>query len=355
MQMDAAETIELILSRWAAARIRQVFPAADLSKIALDVVPTADEKFGDYQCNACMALAKQLKQPPRNVAQAVIHQAELPDAVTALDIAGPGFLNFKLNPDWLARRMMQALDDPKLGTPALGAGRTVVLDYSSPNVAKPMHIGHIRSTVIGHALDQLHRFTGYRVIADNHLGDWGTQFGILLLGWKRDRNEDALRADPIAELERIYKTTNAACDADPAQRELARLELVKLQQGDAENLKIWETMQRVSQAQFDSIYQRLGVKFDVTLGESFYNPQLPGVVEDLVARGVARETDGALGVFTTGETPEKMTRTASTKTASGRTIPVWCARATAASTMPPPILRRWCTACRRGRPKPSST
>lgn len=305
MQMDAAETIELILSRWAAARIRQVFPDADLSKVALDVVPTADEKFGDYQCNACMALAKQLKQPPRNVAQAVIHQAELPDAVTALDIAGPGFLNFKLNPDWLARRMMQALDDPKLGTPALGAGRTVVLDYSSPNVAKPMHIGHIRSTVIGHALDQLHRFTGYRVIADNHLGDWGTQFGILLLGWKRDRNEDALRADPIAELERIYKTTNAACDADPAQRELARLELVKLQQGDAENLKIWETMQRVSQAQFDSIYQRLGVKFDVTLGESFYNPQLPGVVEDLVARGVARETDGALGVFTTGETPEK--------------------------------------------------
>jgi arginyl-tRNA synthetase len=305
MQMDAAETIELILSRWAAARIRQVFPDADLSKIALDVVPTADEKFGDYQCNACMALAKQLKQPPRNVAQAVIHQAELPDAVTALDIAGPGFLNFKLNPDWLARRMMQALDDPKLGTPALGAGRTVVLDYSSPNVAKPMHIGHIRSTVIGHALDQLHRFTGYRVIADNHLGDWGTQFGILLLGWKRDRTEDALRADPIAELERIYKTTNAACDADPAQRELARLELVKLQQGDAENLKIWETMQRVSQAQFDSIYQRLGVKFDVTLGESFYNPQLPGVVEDLVARGVARETDGALGVFTTGETPEK--------------------------------------------------
>jgi arginyl-tRNA synthetase len=305
MQMDAAETIELILSRWAAARIRQVFPDADLSKVPLDVVPTADEKFGDYQCNACMALAKQLKQPPRNVAQAVIHQAELPDAVTALDIAGPGFLNFKLNPDWLARRMMQALDDPKLGTPALGAGRTVVLDYSSPNVAKPMHIGHIRSTVIGHALDQLHRFTGYRVIADNHLGDWGTQFGILLLGWKRDRNEDALRADPIAELERIYKTTNAACDADPAQRELARLELVKLQQGDAENLKIWETMQRVSQAQFDSIYQRLGVKFDVTLGESFYNPQLPGVVEDLVARGVARETDGALGVFTTGETPEK--------------------------------------------------
>ncbi len=305
MQTDAAETIELILSRWAAERIRKIFPDADLSKVALDVVPTADEKFGDYQCNACMALAKQLKQAPRTVAQAVVNQAELPPAVTSVDIAGPGFLNFQLSPDWLAKRMMQVLADPKLGTPALGAGRTVVLDYSSPNVAKPMHIGHIRSTVIGHALDQLHRFTGYRVIADNHLGDWGTQFGILLLGWKRDRREAALQADPIAELERIYKTTNAACDADPAQRELARLELVKLQQGDAENLKIWETMQQLSQAQFDSVYQRLGVKFDVTLGESFYNPQLPGVVEDLVKQGVARETDGALGVFSPGGLAEK--------------------------------------------------
>ena len=305
MQTDAAETIELILSRWAAERIRKIFPDADLSKVALDVVPTADEKFGDYQCNACMALAKQIKQPPRTVAQAVIHQAELPPAVDSVEIAGPGFLNFKLNAEWLAKRMMQVLGDPKLGTPALGAGRTVVLDYSSPNVAKPMHIGHIRSTVIGHALDQLHRFTGYRVIADNHLGDWGTQFGILLLGWKRDRNDAALQADPIAELERIYKTTNAACDADPAQRELARLELVKLQQGDAENLAIWHAMQQLSQAQFDSIYTRLGVKFDVTLGESFYNPQLPGVVEDLVKQGVARETDGALGVFSPGGLPEK--------------------------------------------------
>ena len=302
---EKAETIELILSRWAADRIRAVYPEADLSRVPLDVVPTADEKFGDYQCNASMALAKQLKQPPRQVAQAIITQAELPPAVASVDIAGPGFLNFKLDATWLARRLAVVGDDTQLGTPAIGSGRTVVVDYSSPNVAKPMHIGHIRSTVIGHALDQLHRFVGYRVIADNHLGDWGTQFGILLLGWKRDRNEAALQADPIAELERIYKTTNAACDADPAQRERARLELVKLQQGDAENLKIWETMQQLSQAQFDSIYQRLGVKFDVTLGESFYNPQLAGVVQDLVQQGVARETDGALGVFSPGGLAEK--------------------------------------------------
>lgn len=305
MELAATETLEQILSQWAAGRIRQLYPAADLSAVALNVVPTLDEKFGDYQCNACMALAKQLKQNPRAVAQSVVNGAELPAAVESIDIAGPGFLNFKLRSEWLAARLAQVGSDERLGTPPCGAGRTVVIDYSSPNVAKPMHIGHIRSTVIGSALDRLHRFLGYRVIADNHLGDWGTQFGILLLGWKRDRNEAALSADPIAELERIYKTTNAACDADPAQRELARLELVKLQQGDAENLGIWQTMQKLSQAQFDEIYQRLGVKFDVTLGESFYNPRLAGVVEHLLAGGVARETEGAIGVFSAGGVPEK--------------------------------------------------
>lgn len=305
MQPAATETIELILTRWATDRIRMVYPDADLSQVVLGVVPTADEKFGDYQCNACMALAKQLKQPPRVVAQAVVQGAELPAAVAKVDIAGPGFLNFTLSPEWLAERLARVAGDPRLGTPALGAGRTVVLDYSSPNVAKPMHIGHIRSTVIGNALDRMHRFAGYQVVADNHLGDWGTQFGILLLGWKRDRNEAALQADPIAELERIYKTTNAACDADPGQREKARQELVKLQQGDAENLAIWQTMQKLSQAQFDAIYQRLGVTFDVTLGESFYNPRLPGVVEDLVKQGVARETEGAIGVFSDGNVPDK--------------------------------------------------
>jgi arginyl-tRNA synthetase len=305
METASTEAIEQILSHWAGERIRNVFPAADLSSVALNVVPTMEEKFGDYQCNACMALAKQIKQSPRAVAQAVVQGATLPPAVESIEIAGPGFLNFKLKAEWLGRRLEQMLADDRLGTQASGRDRTVVIDYSSPNVAKPMHIGHIRSTVIGNALDRLHRFLGYRVIADNHVGDWGTQFGILLLGWKRDRNEAALKADPIAELERIYKTTNAVCDGDGEERERARQELVKLQQGDPENLKIWETMQQVSQAQFDEVYQRLGVNFDVTLGESFYNPRLSGVVEDLLAQGVARETLGAIGVFSAGGLPEK--------------------------------------------------
>jgi arginyl-tRNA synthetase len=298
-------TIEQQLSAWAEQAFRETFPGADFGLAGVGVAPTADETFGDYSCNAAMTLARSVKKPPRDVAQAVIDQAALPPGVDRLEIAGPGFLNFFLQPEWLARALEARQKDPRLGVPQPGQGRTVVIDYSSPNVAKPMHIGHIRSTVIGNALDRLHRFLGYCVIADNHLGDWGTQFGMLILGWKRGRNEEALKADPIAELERIYKATHAACEAEPAQRELARQELVRLQQGDVENLKIWETMQHLSQDQFNEMYRRLGVSFDVTLGESFYNPRLASVVESLLASGVARETQGAIGVFSDGKAPEK--------------------------------------------------
>ena len=272
---------------------------------AVVVSRTKDRAHGDFACNLAMQLAKPMGIPPRAAAEALLAALPADAAVTRVDIAGPGFINFFLRSEALARRLEAIQDDERLGVPAVGSGRTVVIDYSSPNVAKPMHIGHIRSTVIGNALDRLHRFLGFRVVADNHLGDWGTQFGILLLGWKRGLDEGALKADPIAELERIYKATNAVCDADPAQRELARQELVKLQQGDPENLRIWEKMQHLSQDQFDEVYRRLGVRFDVTLGESFYNPRLAGVVESLLAAGVARETLGAIGVFTDGKLPDK--------------------------------------------------
>lgn len=289
--------------------IREAFSAAGFEpeKLSggLSVVPTADDRFGDYQCNAAMGLARLQKKNPREVAQSVIGSAKPHEAIEKAEIAGAGFINLHLRADWMARRLEAAQADPRLGASEPGQGRTVVIDYSSPNVAKPMHIGHIRSTVIGSALDRLHRFLGYRVIADNHLGDWGTQFGILVLGWKRELDEQALKADPITELERIYKATHAACEADPAQRELARQELVRLQQGDAENLTIWETMQHLSQDQFNEMYQRLDVRFDVTLGESFYNPRLAGVVESLVASGVARESLGAIGVFSDGGVADK--------------------------------------------------
>src|SRR6185436_3015132 len=170
-------------------------------------------------------------------------------------------------------------------------------DFSSPNVAKLMHVGHIRSTILGDALARTLRLLGHRVITDNHIGDWGTQFGKLIVGWKKHLNREALQANALAELERLYKTVHAASEADPAVLDDARKELVKLQAGDAENVAIWKKMIELSQHQFDTIYARLGVQFDHTLGESFYNPRLAGIVEQLCQKGIAQESKGAIAVF----------------------------------------------------------
>jgi arginyl-tRNA synthetase len=160
-----------------------------------------------------------------------------------------------------------------------------------------MHVGHIRSTILGDCLARTLRLLGHRVITDNHLGDWGTQFGMLLVAWKRELDGPALRADPIAEMERLYKKVSAECKANPATLEAARQELVRLQAGDEENLRIWREMIALSRVQFDAIYQRLGVAFDHTLGESFYHPRLQPLVQELCAKGIARESEGALAVF----------------------------------------------------------
>lgn len=270
-----------------------------------EVVPTADARHGDYQSNVAMLLAKKAGQPPRALAQQIIDALDVADLSEPPVIAGPGFLNFHLKPDFLARRTREQLDDPKLGAGLSGSPKKLIIDFSSPNVAKSMHVGHIRSTILGDALARIAEFLGHSVVRDNHIGDWGTQFGMLLVGWKTDLNRDALAADPISEMERLYKKISAQCREDEAVQKAARSELVNLQAGDEENLAIWREMIRLSQAQFDSIYSRLGIRFDVTLGESFYNPWLKDVVTDLVARGIARESDGALCVFTDGSVPDK--------------------------------------------------
>ena len=193
--------------------------------------------------------------------------------------------------------MTQFMRDPRLGVPAPDRPQKIVIDFSSPNVAKPMHVGHIRSTFLGDALARIATFLGHDVVRDNHIGDWGTQFGMLLLGWKNEIDRAALESDPLGEMERIYKLISARSKEDAATLEGAQQELVKLQAGDEENLRIWHEMIRLSEAQFNAVYGRLGVKFDVMLGESFYNPQLKGVVEDLKQRGIARESEGAWCVF----------------------------------------------------------
>ena len=285
------------------AAVREILPDAEVAAIL--VRPCPDPQFGDYQSNALMALAKTRKLNPRQLATDVVAKLDVSGLCEKVEIAGAGFLNFRLQNSVLNETLAAAARGEHLFFDQAAAPKSVVIDFSSPNVAKPMHVGHIRSTGIGDALQRTLRLLGHRVITDNHIGDWGTQFGKLLLGWKQILDRAALARDAIAELERLYKIINAECDANPARLEEAKAELVKLQAGDEENLRIWREMVKLSQVQFDTIYGRLGVKFDVALGESFYNPWLGEVVADLLARGIARESEGAVGVFSDGSLPPR--------------------------------------------------
>lgn len=271
-------------------------------------VRVAAAQHGDYQANGVLAFAKHSKQNPRGVAQALV--AALPPALTALadvTIAGPGFLNFTLKPATL-ENWLTAHASPEALAAAAAAGspikdQTWVVDYSSPNTAKQMHVGHLRSAVIGEAVARLAAFAGARVIRDNHIGDWGTSFGKIIWAYKQALANDpsaletALSTSPLEEFERLYKIGNTAADTDPAILEASRAELVKLQTGDEANTAIWRKITEVSIAAFQRIYDQLDIRFDHTLGESFYNDQVARVYEELQACGLAEESQGALVVF----------------------------------------------------------
>ena len=275
--------------------VRAVVPDADTAGVL--VRPCPDPKFGDYQSSALLGLAKARRLNPRQLAADVLARLDVRDWCEPVEVAGAGFLNFRLKLSALAESLQAAARGAHLFFAKAAPPRTIVVDFSSPNAAKAMHVGHIRSTILGDSLARLFRLLGHRVITDNHLGDWGTQFGMLLVGWKRERDPAALQADALAEMERLYRKISAECRENPATLEQARQELVKLQGGDDENLRLWREMVALSRAQFDAVYRRLGVTFDHTLGESFYNPRLAGIVEDLLARGLARESEGAIAVF----------------------------------------------------------
>jgi arginyl-tRNA synthetase len=277
------------------AAVLSVLPEA--APESIQVRPCPDPQFGDYQSVALMQLARQRRTNPRQLAQEVVGRLDVSDICSSVAVAGPGFIHFRLRPDAVAEALQEPLSGGSLFFEPAARPRTVVIDFSSPNVAKPMHVGHIRSTILGDALTRVMRLLGHRVITDNHIGDWGTQFGKLLVGWKTRLDPAALVADPIAELERLYREVNTASESDPAVLEEARRELVKLQEGDEENLRIWREMIALSQTQFDAIYDRLDIAFDHTLGESFYNPRLRSVVDELRRRGIARESEGAVVVF----------------------------------------------------------
>ena len=273
----------------------KAFPGEDHSVVR--VVPATDPKFGDYQCNDALKLAKRLRRNPREAAQAVAAALAGEGVFDKVEVAGPGFLNLTVSPEWLNERLAALAAAPKFGIPQTGAGKRVVIDYSSPNAAKQMHIGHIRSTVIGGAIDRIFRALGYDVVADNHLGDWGTQFGILIKGYRELLTDDERANLTVATLEKCYVLSAAkAKEEDGLWREECKRELVKLQQGDADNLALWKRFIDISIGEFERMYDKLGVKFDTYRGESYYNEMMPGVVEELIKAGLAVESEGALVV-----------------------------------------------------------
>ena len=297
--------------------------AHEMPGLLEQVRETADAKFGDYSGTMAMALAKRAGKKPRDVAVEIIRRLEAAPGYGTLfqppgDPVGPGFINVRVQDSALAAAVGRAVADERLGVALVVKPRTVVVDFSSPNVAKPMHVGHIRSTVIGDAIARILRFRGHHVITDNHLGDWGTQFGMILWGWKHCRDDAAFAADPTAELGRLYRLVRKVADAkpeelaaDPAAGALAAqhpaagsevlAETAKLHEGDPENRALWERFMPVCRGEIDRIYRRLHVTFDHTLGESFFQPLLAATVDDLVAKGLARESRGAIGIFLGGE------------------------------------------------------
>lgn len=348
----------------------------DVGPFAAMVKPVQDPKFGDYQANCAMPLAKQLGQNPKELAARIIERLNVADLCESPEVAGPGFINLKLRHEWLEGAAARLFADERLGVEPAAQPRRIVIDYSAPNVAKPMHVGHLRSTVIGDALYRILGFLGHTVTSDNHIGDWGTQFGMIIFGYKHFLDAECFAADPVGELARLYRLVNqlsdyheirtelpgwkeqqvaltaqrkaleaapppadkpgqearkrdlkklttqldelrekiaggeAKCDAvvsDPRLQELAeqhpgiavaaREETARLHAGDAENRRLWEQFIPPCLAAIQKMYDRLGVKFDLALGESYYQPLLGGVVAELSQRGIARESEGAMCVF----------------------------------------------------------
>jgi arginyl-tRNA synthetase len=286
------ETFQSILGK----KLSEALAKAGLPN-AGELTPATDPRFGDYQTNAALVLGKQRGENPRELAAKIVGYLDIDELCEPPTIAGAGFINFTLRAEAVARQGRELLQDERLGVAKTTSPRRIVIDFGSPNVAKPMHVGHIRSTVLGDALARIAQFIGHEVIRDNHIGDWGTQFGMVIYGWKNFLDQEALARDPISELVRIYKEANERATADPAIREACRQELVKLQSGDPENLSIWKQSVDLSLQEFERAYDLLDIHYDIQRGESFYNNRLPGVVERLLKSGIAEISEGAVCVF----------------------------------------------------------
>jgi len=286
------ETFQTLLAN----KLSNALAKAGLPNVG-DVTPATDPRFGDYQTNAALVLGKQRGEIPRTLAEKILARLDVGELCESPTVAGVGFINFTLRTDAVARKAGGLLEDERLGVAKAGSTRRIVIDFGSPNVAKPMHVGHIRSIVLGDALARIASFLGHEVIRDNHIGDWGTQFGMVIWGWKNLLDRQSLARDPLAEVVRIYKETNQRATSDPQVREACRRELVKLQAGDREDLDIWNECVAFSMQDFEHVYKLLDIHYDIQCGESFYNDRLPATVDRLLKSGIAEISEGAVVVF----------------------------------------------------------
>jgi len=261
-----------------------------------------DKKFGDYASNVAMVLSKKLNKNPEEIAEEIknniLQQAQddiNKNLFSVITIEKPGFINFRVSDKWLRQNLCQILKKKdKFGSSDLGENKTVVIDYSAPNIAKPMHIGHLRSTIIGQSLSNIYKFLGYKVIGDNHLGDWGTQFGKLIYAYKNWGNKKEINKNPIEEMTKLYIRFHKEVENNKELEEFARIETKKLQDKDSENIKIWKFLVRESLKDFKKIYKLLNIKFDYVLGESFYDEMLENIIKEGFDKKIAFKSEGAI-------------------------------------------------------------
>ena len=276
------------------ATVKKVYGDIETKKIEVSVA--TNEKFGDFQTNFAMMNSKIIGKNPRAIAQEIGDNLEPNNVIDKLEIAGPGFINIFLKSEYLGELLKKSRNE-KYDFSFLNRDGDVIIDFSSPNIAKRMHIGHLRSTIIGDSVARIYRYLGYHLVADNHIGDWGTQFGKLIIGYRKWLNQEAYKENAIEELERVYVEFTKQSEEHPELEEEARLELKKLQDGDEENYALWKEFIKVSLDEYEKLYTRLDVHFDTYYGESFYHPMMQGVVDELVEKGLAVEDDGAKVVF----------------------------------------------------------
>ena len=288
------ELLTIKLKKLFSENINNIFGADYTEKV--DIQNSTKKEFGDFHTNFAMVSSKLIGKNPREIASTLVDNFKENDIIEKLEIAGPGFINIYLKNNFLNEELKK-VENEKYDFSFLNTDKTIIIDYSSPNIAKRMHIGHLRSTIIGDSIKRTLQFLGFHTLADNHIGDWGTQFGKLIVAYKNWLNKKSYEEDPIGELERIYVQFSDEAKKNPALEDEAREELKKLQLGDEENQKLWKEFIDISLKEYNKIYDRLGVNFDYYYGESFYNDMMPAVLEELKEKGIAREDQGALVVF----------------------------------------------------------